>query len=64
MTHCDHCTYVGEAPHGKYHVLHGDWRLWYPLLMRMAEIVNNKFVKKDPIVSEFNEHEHFLRIVV
>ena len=64
VTHCDHCTYAGEAPHGKYHVLHGDWRLWYPLLMRMAAVVNNKFVKKDPIVSEFNEHEHFLRIVI
>eukprot|EP00966_Prymnesium_polylepis_P233853 5409143-Prymnesium_polylepis.1 len=30
----------------------------------MAVITNNRFVKRDPIVSEFNEHEHFLRIVV
>jgi hypothetical protein len=55
---------LGEAPHGKYHVMHGDWRLWAPLLMRLAKVVNNQFVKSDPIVSEFNEHEHFLRIVV
>ena len=44
--------------------MHGDWRIWEPLLTKMATVVNNKFVKKDPIVSEFNEHEHFLRIVV
>ena len=55
---------AGESPHGKYHVMHGDWRLWQPLLIKMALVVNNKFIKKDPIVSEFNEHEHFLRIVV
>jgi hypothetical protein len=55
---------LGEAPHGKFHVLHGEWRLWAPLLLRMAAIVNNRIVKRDPIVSEFNEHEHFLRIVV
>ena len=44
--------------------MHGDWRLWQPLLIKLALVVNNKFIKKDPIVSEFNEHEHFLRIVV
>ena len=32
--------------------------------MCMAKVVDNTFVKKDPIISEFNEHEHFLRIVV
>ena len=55
---------LGEAPHGKYHVLHGDWRLWAPLIMRFAVLTNNRFVKRDPIISEFNEHEHFLRILV
>lgn len=55
---------LGEAPHGKYHVLHGDWRLWAPLIMRFALLTNNRFVKRDPLVSEFNEHEHFLRILV
>lgn len=30
----------------------------------MARVVNNKFIKTDPIISQFNEHEHFLRIVV
>ena len=54
---------LGEAPHGKYHVLHGDWRLWAPLIMRMA-VVTNARVKRDPCVTEFNEHEHFLRIMV
>ena len=44
--------------------MHGEWRLWHPLLMCMARVVNNKFIKTDPIISQFNEHEHFLRIVV
>lgn len=34
------------------------------MLMCMARVVNNKFIKTDPIISQFNEHEHFLRIVV
>ena len=55
---------LGEAPHGKFHVLHGGWRLWWPLLMQLAAVVGNRKVKKDPTVSEFNEHEHFLRIAV
>lgn len=53
---------LGEAPHGKYHVMHGHWRLWEPLVMRMAEILNNKQVVSDPTVSQFNSHEHFVRI--
>ena len=55
---------LGEAPHGKYHVLHGGWRMWWPLLEKLAAVVGNRKVKRDPTVSEFNEHEHFLRIVV
>ena len=54
---------LGEAPHGKYHVMHGHWRLWAPLIMRMAVVVNNKALKRDPGVEDFNRHEHFLRIL-
>ena len=54
---------LGEAPHGKYHVMHGHWRLWAPLIMRMAVVVNNKALKCDPGVEDFNRHEHFLRIL-
>ena len=54
---------LGEAPHGKYHVMHGHWRLWAPLIMRMAVVVGNKALKCDPGVEDFNRHEHFLRIV-
>jgi len=54
---------LGESPHGKYHVLHGHWRLWQPLLLKMAEVLNNKQVVPDPTVSQFNTHEHFVRIV-
>ena len=54
---------LGEAPHGKFHVMHGSWRLWEPLLMKMALIISNKQVVRDPQVSQFNSHEHFVRIV-
>ena len=54
---------LGEHPHGTYHVLHGDWRLWWPLIERAAVIVGNKQVVADPNVSQFNESEHFLRIL-
>ena len=55
---------LGEAPHGKFHLMHGGWRLWAPLILKMAAVAGNTFVKADPTISEFNEHEHFLRIVV
>ena len=54
---------LGEAPHGLFHVMHGDWRIWEPLIMRMARVVDNRQVKSDPSVSDFNTHRHFLRIL-
>jgi hypothetical protein len=53
----------GENPHGRFHILHGDWRIWEPLLMCFAKVVGNRQVKRDPTVVDFNSHEHFLRIV-
>ena len=55
---------LGEAPHGKYHVMHGHWRLWSPLIMCMAAVVRNTALKRDPGVEDFNRHEHFLRIMI
>ena len=46
----------GENPHGRFHIMHGDWRIWAPLLMRLAEVVNNKQVKCDPTVVDFRIH--------
>ena len=54
---------LGENPHGLFHLMHGDWRIWSPLLMRLAVVVNNKQVKSDPTIVDFNTHQHFLRIV-
>ena len=54
---------MGENPHGLYHFMHGDWRIWAPLLMRLAAVVGNRQVKSDPTIVDFNSHEHFLRIV-
>ena len=53
---------LGEMPHGTYHVMHGDWRIWFPLLEKFAFVVNNKQVQKDPTISENNRHEFFFRI--
>ena len=54
----------GEAPHGLFHLMHGDWRIWAPLVLRMAKVVNNKQIKADPTVEDFNYSRHFLRIMV
>ena len=54
---------MGENPHGLYHFMHGDWRIWAPLLLRLAVVVDNKQVKADPTIVDFNKHQHFLRIV-
>ena len=54
---------MGENPHGLYHFMHGDWRIWAPLLMRFAAVVGNRQVKADPTIVDFNTHQHFLRIV-
>ena len=32
--------------------------------MRLAAVVNNKQVKADPTIVDFNTHQHFLRIVI
>jgi hypothetical protein len=54
---------LGEHPHGTYHVLHGEWRAWWPLIEAAANVVNNQQVVKDPNVTEFNQSVHFLRIL-
>lgn len=54
---------LGENPHGLYHFMHGDWRIWAPLLMRLAAVVRNRQVKSDPTIVDFNSHQHFLRVV-
>ena len=54
---------LGEHPHGTYHVMHGDWRIWWPFIQAAAKQVDNKQIVADPLVSQFNESEHFLRIL-
>ena len=55
---------LGEHPHGTHHILNGHFRIWHPLIMRFATVVNNKQVKKDPEVSAFNASEHFYFICI
>ena len=55
---------LGENPHGLYHFMHGDWRIWSPLLLTLAAVVGNRQVKADPNIVDFNTHQHFLRIVI
>lgn len=54
---------LGEHPHGTYHLLHGDWRIWWPFIEKAAKVIENKQVVADPNVTEFNQSEHFLRIL-
>ena len=55
---------LGEHPHGTFHLMHGYWRVWWPLIQCMAAVVGNKQVVDDPGVSAFNKHEFFLRILI
>ena len=55
---------MGENPHGLFHFMHGDWRIWSPLLLRLAVITDNKQLRADPTIVDFNKHQHFLRIVI
>ena len=54
---------LGEHPHGTFHILHCGWRQWWPLIERFVHVVQNMQVRAEPIVSLFNQHEHFLRIL-
>jgi len=54
---------MGENPHGLFHFMHGDWRIWSPLIMRLALVVGNQQLKADPSIVDFNSHQHFLRVV-
>jgi hypothetical protein len=54
---------MGENPHGLFHFMHGDWRIWSPLLLRLAVVTSNRQLRADPTIVDFNKHQHFLRIV-
>ena len=55
---------LGEHPHGTFHVLHGNWRVWWPFLETLAAVVGNKQVGAEPIVSHFNKYDHFMKIAI
>ena len=50
----------GEAPHGLFHGMHCQWRLFRPFIMKCAEILDNEQVKSDPTVSDLNVSRFFL----
>jgi hypothetical protein len=60
--------YPGEHPHGLFHVMHCEWRLYREFLMWCAQDqqygVANKQVVDDPNVSVFNAHRFFFLDVV
>ena len=49
----------GEHPHGVFHVMHGEWRLFKPFIMWCAAQLGNRQVIEDPNVSVFNVHRYF-----
>ena len=50
----------GEHPHGLFHAMHCQWRLYKRFIMRCAAVLDNKQVKDDPDVSDFNVSRFFL----
>ena len=50
----------GEHPHGFFHLMHCQWRLYRPFIMKCAEVVGNEQVKRDPSVSDLNVTRFFL----
>lgn len=55
---------LGAHPHGSHHILNGLFRQWWPFIGKMALLVNNRNVVKDPDVSHFNAHEYFFAHVL
>ena len=49
----------GEHPHGLFHGLHCQWRLFRPFIMKCAAVVGNEQVKEDRTVSDFNVSRFF-----
>eukprot|EP00965_Chrysotila_dentata_P077345 2553996-Pleurochrysis_carterae.AAC.3 len=48
---------LDEHPHGTFHLLHADWRLWHALTERFTTLLNHTFVRADTIGSTFNQNE-------
>lgn len=57
----DIMPHLGDAPHGNVYFMHGDWRIWSHLIMRLAVVVNNRQVREDPNMQYFTWHEHSLK---
>ena len=62
-------TYFDQSPaiipiqgelHGFFHLMHSQWRLYRPFIMKCAEEVGNSQVKEDPSVSDLNVSRFFL----
>ena len=49
----------GEHPHGLFHAMHCQWRLYRPFIMKCAKVVGNEQVKPDPGVSDLNVTRFF-----
>ena len=56
--------HIGEAPHGLFHGMHGWWRLFRPFVMKCADVLDNKQIKEDPNVSDYNVHRFFMLNIV
>ena len=50
----------GEHPHGVFHGMHCMWRLYRRFIMKCADVLQNRQIKEDPGVSEFNVSRFFM----
>jgi hypothetical protein len=55
---------LGEYPHGAYHLLHCDWRLWWEFLEKMERAVFvEPAVKAEPKVSDFKLYDQAYKVI-
>ena len=54
----------GENPHGLFHGMHCQWRLYRPFLLKCAAELQNSQIVEDPTVSVYNVHRFFLLNIV
>jgi hypothetical protein len=54
----------GEHPHGTAHVLHMGWRPFWPMLQTILRGIDHSECVRDWAVSDYNDHDHAMCIVI
>mmetsp|Transcript_23882 Transcript_23882/g.77118 ORF Transcript_23882/g.77118 Transcript_23882/m.77118 type:complete len:447 (+) Transcript_23882:755-2095(+) len=54
----------GEHPHGTCHILHMGWRPYSALVVPLLEAIGHRECKSNFTVSDFNDHDHAMCILI